>query len=296
MAFLLSGIHVLGQLQRLPEAARFASAVRDPERAQRERLAAIVGECKDTAFGRAHRLGEVRTPRDLQARVPVSTYAEYEPWIARMMRGETNVLTRDKPVFYAASTGTTGTPKRTPTTHAFRKEFQRALSISMAHVAMRFPRAFKGSLLYFVARREVARTEDGTRSATRAASTSPSSPPSCGRSTRGRTSCSRSTPPRPATTSPRGSPRSEPPPHRRVVRRRARARSRARDAPRRSAPARSRARVLPPLCETRRTRSCTSRRKRARTSTCAKRSSSNVHRAWRRRRPDGGYFQLLIIR
>lgn len=162
MSVLLSGIHVLGQLQRVPEAARFASAVRHPDRAQRERLAAIVAECKDSAFGRAHGIGEVKSLRDLQARVPVSTYADYEPFILRSMRGERNVLTREAPIFYAASTGTTGTPKRTPTTHAFRKEFQRAVSISMAHVAMRFPAAFRGSLLYFVARREIARAEDGT--------------------------------------------------------------------------------------------------------------------------------------
>lgn len=162
MSVLLSGIHVLGQLQRLPEATRFAAAVRDPERAQRARLAAILAECAGSAFGRAHRLSEVRSLRDLQQRVPVSTYVDYEPFIARSMRGERNVLTREAPVFYAASTGTTGTPKRTPTTHAFRKEFQRAVQISMAHVAMRFPSAFRGTLLYFVARREIARAEDGT--------------------------------------------------------------------------------------------------------------------------------------
>jgi hypothetical protein len=162
MTVLHSALHRLGQLQRIPDARAFARAVHDPERAQRDRLAAMVAMNADTAFGRAHRLGEVRTLRDLQARVPVQTYADVEPYVARMMRGERGVLSRERPVFYAASTGTTGAPKRTPTTPSFRKEFQRTVQISMAQVTRRFPRAFRGSVLYFVARKEVARTEDGT--------------------------------------------------------------------------------------------------------------------------------------
>jgi hypothetical protein len=162
MSALHSAIHALGQLQRTPEALRFARAVGDPKRAQEESLARIVAECGDTVFGREHGLSGVRTLAELRRRVPVSTYADYEPYIARSMRGERGVLTREAPVFYAASTGTTGAPKRTPTTPAFRKEFQRTVQISTWHVARRFPRAFRGTLLYFVAPKEIARAEDGT--------------------------------------------------------------------------------------------------------------------------------------
>jgi hypothetical protein len=162
MNALVRGLQVLGQLQRLPEAAAFARAVRNPARAQRERLEAIVHANADTVFGRAHRLREVQTLRDLQRRVPVQTYADVEPYIQRTMQGERNVLSREAPVFYAASTGTTGTPKRTPTTPAFRKEFQRTVQISTTHVARRFPEAFRGSLLYFVSKKEIARAPDGT--------------------------------------------------------------------------------------------------------------------------------------
>lgn len=162
MSMLLTAIHALGQLQRLPEAARFARAVHDPERAQRERLREMVALNADTVFGREHGLRGVASLRDLRARVPVTKYADYEPFILRSMRGERNVLSREAPAFYAASTGTTGTPKRTPTTPSFRREFQRTVQVSMSAVARRFPRAFRGSLLYFVAKREIARAEDGT--------------------------------------------------------------------------------------------------------------------------------------
>lgn len=162
MTALHTGLHLLGQLQRVPEAAAFRRGVRDPERAQRERLRAMVALNADTVFGRAHGIAEVRSLRDLQARVPVQTYADVEPYVARMMAGERHVLSSEAPVFYASSSGTTGAPKRTPTTPSFRKEFQRTVQISMAHVAMRFPRAFAGTLLYFVAKKEIARSADGT--------------------------------------------------------------------------------------------------------------------------------------
>lgn len=162
MSPLLSAIHALGQLQRLPDAARFHRAAADPARAQRERLAAMVAANADTVFGRAHRLAGTRTLRDLQDRLPVTTYEDYAPLIARSMRGERGVLSRETPVFYATSTGTTGAPKRAPTTRSFRSEFQRTVQVSMASVARRFPRAFSGAALYFVAKREVARAEDGT--------------------------------------------------------------------------------------------------------------------------------------
>src|SRR5206468_5546659 len=90
------------------------------------------------------------------------TYADVEPWVARQMAGEERVLSAETPVFFASSTGTTGAPKRTPTTPRFRREFQRTVFVSMAHVAMRFRAAFTGQVLYFVGTRELERAPCGT--------------------------------------------------------------------------------------------------------------------------------------
>ena len=157
-----TALQVLGEAQRLPEALRFELAARDPERAQTALLREMIAANADTAFGRAHHLAEVRTLRDLQARVPVQTYADVEPWVRRQMNGEERVLSAETPVFFASSTGTTGAPKRTPTTPRFRKEFQRTVFVSMAQVAARFPSAFTGQILYFVGPRELERAPCGT--------------------------------------------------------------------------------------------------------------------------------------
>jgi GH3 auxin-responsive promoter len=157
-----AGLQVLGELQRVPPALRFEHAAGNPERAQTALLREMMQANADTAFGREHGLSDVHTLRDLQRRVPVQTYADVEPWVRRQMNGEERVLSAETPVFFASSTGTTGAPKRTPTTPRFRAEFQRTVFVSMAQVAMRFPAAFSGQILYFVGPKELGRAPCGT--------------------------------------------------------------------------------------------------------------------------------------
>jgi len=155
-------LHQIGKLQRLPHRRAFERVLAEPERAQRERLAAILALSRRTAFGREHHLDEVHTLRDLQRRVPLQSSETLRPYIAREMAGERHVLCGERPVLYAISSGTTGKPKRVPMTAAFRKEFQTALLTSMAYVQEAVPEAFTGTLLYFVARRQVETAPDGT--------------------------------------------------------------------------------------------------------------------------------------
>lgn len=155
-------LHGLGQLQRLPHRKRFERALDDPDKAQAERLATVIERSKDTEFGKAHRLHEVRTLRDLQERVPVQNWDSVRPWVEREMRGERHTLCGERPVHYAQSSGTTGTPKRVPSTESFRREFQLSLLTSMSYTYERHRSAFDGSVLYYVAKKEIARAEDGT--------------------------------------------------------------------------------------------------------------------------------------
>lgn len=162
MRLTMTGLHGLAELQRIPEALRFERDARDPARAQQALLRRFAAENGDTAFGRHHGIGEIRDLKDLQRRVAVQTYADVQPWIARQMLGEARVLSAERPILFASSTGTTGAPKRTPTTPTFRRDFQRTVLVSMFQVAARFPAAFTGQVLYFVAPREIDRAPDGT--------------------------------------------------------------------------------------------------------------------------------------
>lgn len=159
---LFSILHALGQLQRLPHRFRFERAKNDPARAQARRLEAIATLSKDTKFSLEHGLGSVRTLRELQRRVPVQDGESLKPWVEREMRGERHALCAETPVLYASSTGTTGVPKRMPITESFRREFQTSLLTSMAYTYDRHREAFNGSILYYVSKKEIDRSADGT--------------------------------------------------------------------------------------------------------------------------------------
>ena len=73
----------------------------------------------DVEFGRQHNFADLATDGSgerYRAAVPLSTYDDYREAIGRMERGEANVLTADDLLFFAVSSGTTGTTKLVPTT------------------------------------------------------------------------------------------------------------------------------------------------------------------------------------
>jgi hypothetical protein len=75
-------------------------------------LETLLAHCKaaaNTEFGRAHDLGRVRTYDDFRARVPVRTYADFEPQLDRMRKGERNVLWPGLVRYFGNSSGTSHT-------------------------------------------------------------------------------------------------------------------------------------------------------------------------------------------
>jgi hypothetical protein len=77
------------------------------------------------------------------------------------MNGERNLLTPDPPVFYAATTGTSGAHKVVPVTDRYRADFQKTVHVALSHMFLRFPAAFTSKVLYFVAARRLSTAADG---------------------------------------------------------------------------------------------------------------------------------------
>lgn len=126
---------------------RFEHATENPRQIQVERLLAIVGRAKDTEFGKAHGFSEIRTLEDYQRRVPIRGFDGFEPYLARIVRGEDNVLTPDRPLFFARSSGTTGTPKHIPVTAMYLAEFRRPRRVWARQVMQAFPGLIRGKFL-----------------------------------------------------------------------------------------------------------------------------------------------------
>ncbi|MCL4851097.1 MAG: GH3 auxin-responsive promoter family protein [Bryobacteraceae bacterium] len=100
---------------------RFQRRTKAAGSANVEALTRILRANSTTVFGQAHRFRELGNTSELTrafaASVALCTYHDLEPYVARIARGEHNVLTADPVHMLAGSSGTTGTPKRIPRTH-----------------------------------------------------------------------------------------------------------------------------------------------------------------------------------
>jgi len=77
-----------------------------------DRILALNGR---TEYG--HRLGlDVANPRRAFDRLPLTTYADYAPYIERLAAGERNLLSSQPLVYFASTSGTTGPQKLIPVT------------------------------------------------------------------------------------------------------------------------------------------------------------------------------------
>jgi hypothetical protein len=95
---------------------RFAAVCETPALAQDRLLREILGTNADTEFGRRHGFDGIATFREFQQRVPIASYEDLEPYITAAMQGQPNQLTKDPPVLFTTTSGTTGARKYIPMT------------------------------------------------------------------------------------------------------------------------------------------------------------------------------------
>src|SRR5262249_23379687 len=86
--------------------AQWDRRARAPERGQPQILRAHCKAAARTEFGLAHDLGAIRDYDDFRARVPLRTYAGFEPQLQRMRAGERDVLWPGLVRYFGNSSGT----------------------------------------------------------------------------------------------------------------------------------------------------------------------------------------------
>ena len=87
-----------------------------PMEANRELLLRILNKNKNTEFGKKHNFSSINSIEEYRKNVPLSEYSDYIPYIDRMKNGEYNLLTKQKPVGYSRTSGSSGVPKYIPAT------------------------------------------------------------------------------------------------------------------------------------------------------------------------------------
>jgi hypothetical protein len=110
----------------LPALARYSAALEHPEQTQERLLQRYLRDNADTAFGRAHGFGRIRTMTEYRLRVPLARWPEVAPWVERIAAGEQDVLTRS-PVRVLEPTAGSTAGKLVPYTAALQRELRRAV-------------------------------------------------------------------------------------------------------------------------------------------------------------------------
>src|SRR5713101_9667675 len=87
-----------------------------PANAQRRFLLELLKRNAATVFGRQYGFASICTEADYRRLVPIRDYEGFRPYITRMMRGESMVLTASQPVMFTMTSGTTAEPKLIPVT------------------------------------------------------------------------------------------------------------------------------------------------------------------------------------
>lgn len=101
----------LGDISR----AEIKHYTKDPLKAQKQVLKKIIRRNKNCELGKKLNLKDVHSIEDYQQKVPFSTYADYEPYVERMINnGEDRIMFSGKTYRYASSSGSVGKPKILP--------------------------------------------------------------------------------------------------------------------------------------------------------------------------------------
>ena len=87
---------------------------REPEVHQAKIMEHLVEQASHTAFGKDHSFGSIRDYDSFKKHVPVRDYEELKPYVERVVAGESDILWKGKPAYFAKTSGTTSGTKYIP--------------------------------------------------------------------------------------------------------------------------------------------------------------------------------------
>lgn len=86
----------------------------DPVGLQLKTLQSLLGQARNTSFGKEHHFSDLKSPADYRQAVPVREYEQFRPFIDRVLQGEHNILWPGKPIYLCKTSGTTSGVKYIP--------------------------------------------------------------------------------------------------------------------------------------------------------------------------------------
>ena len=102
----------------LPYARYHASRIkkwhRNAAATQEKIFRELIDGARNTAFGKDHDFGGIRTYSDFKERVPIRDYEGFRPYIDRIIAGEADILWKGRPIYFCKTSGTTSGTKYIP--------------------------------------------------------------------------------------------------------------------------------------------------------------------------------------
>lgn len=87
-----------------------------PVETQQRVFQELIRQAQDTVFGADHHFTAIKTFEDFAKHVPVRDYEALRPYVDRVVAGQTDILWKGKPLYFAKTSGTTSGAKYIPLT------------------------------------------------------------------------------------------------------------------------------------------------------------------------------------
>jgi hypothetical protein len=124
---------IVGKIVAWPvrrQLAAFEAATHHPREVQEELRRRLLAYHAATDFARDHHFAEIHTLDDFRRHLPIAPYEYFEPYIARMRRGQFGALVGDREVhMFALTSGTTAARKYIPVTPRYLADYRRGWNL-----------------------------------------------------------------------------------------------------------------------------------------------------------------------
>lgn len=77
-------------------------------------MKSLVADASHTLFGKDHHFGEITDYQSFKEAIPVQDYENLKPYIEKVVAGESDILWKNKPLYFAKTSGTTSGVKYIP--------------------------------------------------------------------------------------------------------------------------------------------------------------------------------------
>ncbi|WP_456463622.1 GH3 auxin-responsive promoter family protein [Lutibacter sp.] len=97
-------------------ATKFYKKSNNAVKVQQEVFENLITNAKGTVFGKDHNFSSIKSYEDFKKQVPIRDYEALKPYVEKVVAGESNILWKGIPLYFAKTSGTTSGAKYIPLT------------------------------------------------------------------------------------------------------------------------------------------------------------------------------------